>query len=99
MNDPEVLNLATTVPKALAALRALEPRYAAFEKLDDEVARARTFLKNARAEVNSLAADRDRARDDLASSKAELVTVLGALTAGYKQLETIERQLKQKGNV
>ena len=95
MTDPEVPDLAVAVPKALAALKALQPRYAEFEKLDAEIARAKSFLRKAKDEFTSLVAERDRARGDLASSKAELVTVQADLAARYRELEAVERQLKK----
>jgi septal ring factor EnvC (AmiA/AmiB activator) len=92
---PEVLNLATTVPKAIAKLEALRPRMEEMENVDANLTKAKAELAEAKAETNSLAADRDKIRSDLAQSKSELVTVLGGLNAGYKELERLERELKK----
>jgi septal ring factor EnvC (AmiA/AmiB activator) len=84
------------VDDAIAKLKAIAPRVTDLETVNAELARARAQLAKARDEFTSVAADRDRARDDFANCRAELLVIQAALNAAYRERDEVERQLKQR---
>jgi uncharacterized protein (DUF3084 family) len=90
-----VLDAPAAIRNAINKLTALSPRMDDLENVDARLAAAKAQLKEAKDELTSVAAERDRTRAEYASSRAELVTVLGGLAAGYKRLEELEWQIKR----
>lgn len=83
------------IRNAIAKLTALSPRMSELENVDALLIAAKAQLKEVKDEFAALAAERDKCRTDYASARAELVTVLGGLSAAYKQHEELQRQIKQ----
>jgi septal ring factor EnvC (AmiA/AmiB activator) len=65
------------------------------ENVDANLAAAKSALKEAKDELVSVAAERDRTRTEYASARAELVALLGGLSAAYRQHEELQRQIAQ----
>jgi hypothetical protein len=89
------LDPAAAIKNVVAKLNALDPIADELEAFNATRAVKQAELKEVKDELAASAAERDRAQSEYASARAELVTVLGGLSAGYRELERVERELKK----
>jgi hypothetical protein len=93
------LDPAAAIKNVVAKLKALDPIADELEAFNATRAVKQAELAEAKAELASVAAERDRARAEYATARAELVVIQGALAAGYRERDEVDRQLKLKGKV
>jgi hypothetical protein len=96
LTDAAGLDPATAVKNAIAKLIAINPIADELEAFNATRAVKQAELKAVKDELAAVAAERDRARADYAAARAELIVIQGALAAGYRERDEIERQLKQR---
>jgi predicted nucleic acid-binding Zn-ribbon protein len=92
-------NLATLDPavirNCITRLEALNPIADELEAFNATRAVKQAELKAVKDEFAALAAERDKCRADYAQARAELVAVLGGLSAAYKQHEELQQQIQK----